>query len=373
MLSIEISDSVTSGSYLNAPDKQENADNQAISNNEIKRSSSSNSVSVSSGIDKLSIPQSNTKPNLEKPTSTSNLEAAAVAETEEALNEVLKKFRKLMKVVEDIFDKHSLVSSGAFAALMTELIAELGSEQIELKLTQLQTLKAQNEQLMKENQEKIEQAEDSAKEAKKSNTVNTILGVLGAILGAILAPITGGIFGILLGAAACAGFCSAIVNNDAVQKTMDADTANILGKFFMGLEFATMIASALVGGGALIAGKFAASTRPMLQKIGQQLQQSSKLTEGMKTFANTASAVDGVANGASEAVASGMEAKVLYAEADMHDTKADLEQLQNLQDRLRGQLRTIMEQFETMVETLLRMISQSGDSLQELLKRRTMV
>lgn len=372
MLSIEINDSVINESHLTNPDKQGIDETQVIENKPAIRKAY-NSVSIFNGTALPSITQSNNKPELEMPKSNSEMDSSSIAETDEMLKKILKQFKDLMTEVESIFAKYSFVSSGEFAAAMSAVIAELGGEQIDLKLIELQTLKAKNENLMKENQEKIDKADDAAKEAKKSNTVNTIIGVLGAIIGAILAPLTGGVFGVLLGAASCAGFCSAIVNNDAVKSTMDKSTADTVAKVFMGLEFATMIASVLAGGAGLIAGKLASSARPFFQKVAQKLQQSTTLTEGTKMFANTTNAISGASTGASETVSSVMEAKVLYAEADIRDTRADLELLQNLQDRLRGQLKTIMEQYESMMEAILRMISQSGDSLQELLKRRAMV
>lgn len=373
MLSIEISENGISSNLI-VPDKQGAEDSKALERKQAMRNYSSNSFSVSGDISPQLSTQPNTKkPELELPKSAANAEAASVAETEEVLKKVLKQIQELIDDVKTLFSEYSYVSSGKFAAAMTAIIAELGDKQINLKLIELDTLKAQNQKLLEENQEKINQAEDAAKEAKKSNTVNTVLGVLGAIIGAILAPFTGGVFGVLLGVVACTGFCSAIVNNDAVQRTMSPDVGDVLGKTFMGLEIAAMIASALVGGAGLLAGKLAASSSAQLQKVGQYLQKSSVLTESSKTFANTVNFVEGTTSATSETVNAVMEAKVSFAEADLYDKRSEIEQLQNYQDRLKGQLKAIMEQYQSMLEALLRMISQSGDSLIELLKRRAMV
>lgn len=310
-----------------------------------------------------------TKPAIEMPHLSNNDELTNSAEVEEIIRRILKSLKQSKESEKTNVADSSIVSSGAFAAAMTEIVGRLQNSQFELKIEEINGVRASHQAKLEENQDKMAENANALKEAEKAGIVNQVFGWIATLCLCVAAVFTGGAMGVLMAVSAGLMAVNQVINLEPVTNAMGEELSNKLGKAFLGLEVIVTVALVSMGFGIMMADKMVSSSISGIQKVGQMFSKAAQMTEQTKFYANVTTFAETLVSGAGETTSAAAEVNVIKSESEVRENRADIEDLNNLRKRLSGNIKRIAEQFQQVLEALFKMIAENTNSMAKILNR----
>ena len=280
------------------------------------------------------------------------------AEAEEKIKKILIKLKESLSAS----NKTQTTGSAGFAVQMSFILSTLEMELLDLKKAEIERVQASNMKEMETNQERIQQSEDAIKEAKKSQIAQCCIAWIFAPILIALAIVTGGAAAILMAVAGVVGAVGSTFQLPEVAKTLGKDLAEALNITFMVIQALLMLATAGLGLGTFFATKLSQSPHVFMKNIGQFFSNPTIVSAEVKQASNAIDLSFTVAEGASSAASAGLSGKASNSQADVTDSRAELERLREFIEKNQRALQRIGEKYNEMLQTLLKMIADSGKS-----------
>ncbi|EDP58943.1 type III secretion system translocon subunit SctE [Vibrio sp. AND4] len=338
-----------------------------------------------------------------------HLDAPKAAVSDKVDEQTLKAMAQLQNIVGSIAHDlhvasdhtHSLAvkiiagSVDDFELELAVIMEKLNSTQNQLKIKEVEAVKAKHQQEMDANQEKLKESEAAAKEAQKSGLASKIFGWVSAVVSVVVGAVmvatgVGAVAGALMIAGGVMGAVNMVLQEPAVQEAMKEAGVNVdvLNKVMMALEITVAVIGAVVTFGGLAAGGVAKLAAKGASQIAQKVTDiSTKVAANMtkvadmgsktattmaKSIRYSAETVDlttNIGQGTSQAVHSSHNANVTKIRADIEGLRAETTLSEAVIDKLKEEIAKLMSDFQELMSVIMQMIQAKGETMKVVMSR----